>query len=226
MELRDNPDKLGNEIELTDSLLTAQAFVFFVAGFETSSSTMSNALYELALHQDVQDKLRKEIREEYAKNDGTIKYESIKTMPYLHAVFQETLRKYPVGLLLSRECLAPSYTFEGTKLTIHKNQKIIIPVIALHQNENVFPNPDVFDPERFTNDEKYDEGIFMPFGRGPRNCIGERFAVYQTKIGLMTLLRNHKVEVCEKTGIPYIFDPRAFLLAPKGGVNLKISKVN
>lgn len=85
-------------LELTDSLLTAQAFVFFVAGFETSSTTMSNALYELALDQKVQDKLREEIQEEYAKISGDLTYDDIKKMSYLDKVFKGTSFKnrFPV----------------------------------------------------------------------------------------------------------------------------------
>ncbi|KAL0124322.1 hypothetical protein PUN28_006273 [Cardiocondyla obscurior] len=67
---------------------------------------------------------------------------------------------------------------------------------------------------------------FLPFGDGPRNCIGARFAVYQTKLGLIKILRNYKIETCEKTVIPYVNDPKAFLLAPKGGIYLKIVKIN
>lgn len=73
--------------EMTDTLITAQAFVFFVAGFETSSTTISNALYELALNHSIQNKLREEISEELKKNDGKLKYESIKNMKYMHKVF-------------------------------------------------------------------------------------------------------------------------------------------
>lgn len=74
--------------EITDSLLAAQAFVFFVAGFETSSTTISNALYELAQNQDIQDKLREEIKEHEKKNNGEWHYENIKTMPILDGVFK------------------------------------------------------------------------------------------------------------------------------------------
>lgn len=69
-------------------MLTAQAFVFFLAGFETSSTTMSNALYELALHPEVQDKLRQEIKKHDDKNNGELKYEGIKEMTYLDLVFR------------------------------------------------------------------------------------------------------------------------------------------
>ena len=77
LELRNNPEKV-KDIKLTDTLLAAQAFVFFAAGFETSSTTISNALYELALNQDIQKKLREEIKEFDAKNSGDWKYETIK----------------------------------------------------------------------------------------------------------------------------------------------------
>ncbi|XP_076241058.1 uncharacterized protein LOC143183426 [Calliopsis andreniformis] len=224
IQLQEHPEKLSN-IELTDSLLTAQAFVFFAAGFETSSSTMSNALYELARNQEVQNKLREEIREYFAKNNGELKYDEIKEMKYLDKVFRETLRKYPAGPMLLRKATS-DYTFEGTNITIPKGTMIWIPIFAIHRDSQVYPNPDVFDPERFS-----DEAIatrhpmhYLPFGDGPRNCIGARFAVSQTKVGLITILRNHKVDVCDKTMIPYEFHPGAFLLAPKRGIYLRITK--
>lgn len=75
-------------VELSDDLLAAQTFIFFAAGFETSSTTISNALYELALNHDIQDKLREEIKQFAAKNNGEWKYETIKQMQYLDKVFR------------------------------------------------------------------------------------------------------------------------------------------
>ncbi|CAL7933199.1 unnamed protein product [Xylocopa violacea] len=224
MELKKHPDKLEN-IKLTDTLLTAQAFVFFVAGFETSSTTMTHALYELALNVDVQKKLRQEIKEHYKKNNGELKYEDIKDMPYLDLVFRETLRKYPPGPLLIRKSVA-DYTFKNTKVTIPEKTFVWIPLYAIHHDPAVYPKPDAFIPERFTDDAVAARHPmhYLPFGDGPRNCIGARFAVYQSKLGLITILRNHKVEVCNKTMIPYVIDPAAFLLAPKGEICLKITK--
>lgn len=73
---------------MTDGLLAAQAFIFFAAGFETSSTTISNALYELALNHDIQEKLRQEIKEFEANNDGEWKYETIQEMKYLDKTFK------------------------------------------------------------------------------------------------------------------------------------------
>ncbi|XP_017757781.1 PREDICTED: cytochrome P450 6A1-like [Eufriesea mexicana] len=225
MELQKHPDKMEN-IELTDSLLTAQAFVFFIAGFETSSTTMSNALYELALNQDIQDKLREEIHEYCGESNEKLNYDDVKGMKYLDKVFKETLRMYPPGARLTRRSVS-DYTFNDTKVTIPKGTMIWIPILGIHRDPDIYPNPEIFDPERFDDDVVATRHSmhYMPFGDGPRNCIGARFAVNQTKLGLITILRNCKVEPCEKTMIPYVFNPRAFLLAPKEGIYLKITKL-
>lgn len=75
-------------LEFTDTFLTAQALVFFAAGFETSSTTMSNAMLELALNPDIQKKLRLEINEEIERNEGKITYDGIKNMKYLDKIFK------------------------------------------------------------------------------------------------------------------------------------------
>lgn len=226
MELKDNPEKL-KDIELTDDLIAAQAFVFFAAGFETSSTTMSNALYELALNPTIQDKLREEINEQFEKYGDTLKYEEVKEMTYLDQVFRETLRKYPPVSFLMREAMT-DYTFQGTKVTIPKGTKVWVPIYAIQRDPENYPDPDAFIPERFTSESMNTRHpmTYLPFGDGPRNCIGARFAVFQTKVGLIKTLRKYKVEVCEKTPIPYINLPNAFLLAPKDGLYLKLSKVD
>ncbi|XP_023288948.1 uncharacterized protein LOC105696179 [Orussus abietinus] len=226
MELKEHPEKVG-DIKLTDTLLTAQVFVFFIAGFETSSTTMSNALYELAMNQTIQDRLRAEIRDELKKNDGVLTYEGIKKMSYLDMVFKETLRMYPPVSFLTRNSQC-EYTFAGTDFSIPKDQKVWISTLAIQRDPDIYPKPDVFDPERFTPEAVAERHpmAFLAFGDGPRNCIGSRFAIYQTKVGLIKILMNHRVEVSEKTDIPYKIEPAAFLLAPKSGIHLKISKID
>ncbi|XP_029175229.1 cytochrome P450 6j1-like [Nylanderia fulva] len=225
-ELKKHPEKVDN-IELTDTFLAAQAFVFFGAGFETSSTAISNALYELALNQKIQDKLREEIDEESIKHNGNFTYENIKKMNYLDKIFKETLRKYPSVPQLSRKTMS-SYTFNDTKVNIPKDQLVWIPIYAIQRDPDIYPNPDVFDPERFTDEivQTRHPMHYLPFGDGPRNCIGARFAVHQTKLGLIKILQNYKIETCEKTQIPYINHPKTFLLTPSRGIYLKINKIN
>ncbi|XP_012231820.1 probable cytochrome P450 6a14 [Linepithema humile] len=225
-ELKKHPETVGN-IELTDGLLASQAFVFFLAGFETSSTTMSNALYELALNFQIQDKLREEINQQYAKHGNNLIYENIKDMTYLDKIFKETLRKYPPATLLRRKSTS-NYTFKDTKLSISKDQVLFIPIYAIQRDPSIYPEPEVFDPERFSEEvvKTRHPMSYFPFGDGPRNCIGARFAIYQTKIGLIKILRKYKVETCEKTPIPYINNPKAFLLAPTGGMHLRLTKID
>ncbi|KZC03734.1 putative cytochrome P450 6a14 [Dufourea novaeangliae] len=158
---------------LTDDLLASVVFGFFIAGFETSSSAMSNALYELALNTDIQDKVRNEIRENFAQHDETFTYEQVKQMKYLDLVFQETLRKYPVLPVLMRRA-STNYTFKGTNITIPKNTNIWIPVRGIHLDPDIYPKPKVFDPERFTKEavSARHPMSYLPFGDGPRNCVG------------------------------------------------------
>lgn len=225
MDLKKHPEKLKN-IEITDTFLAAQASIFFAAGFETSTAAMAHFLYEMALNPSMQDKLRKELKEFHVKNNGNLKYEDIKEMKYFDKVFKETLRKYPPGMILRRECNT-NYTFRGTKVTIPVGTVVIIPLYGIQIDPKFYENPDVFDPERFNDDAVAARHpmSYMPFGDGPRNCIGARFAVYQTKLGLIKMLQDFRVDICERTMIPYVKKTNSLMFTPKDGIFLKIEKI-
>lgn len=212
------------DIELTDGLLAAQAFVFFVAGYETSATTIGFALHELALNPDVQEKLHDEIDRELRAHNGQFTYECVLSMEYLDRVFQETLRKYPPLPVLNRQCTMP-YTIPGSKLVLEKGTRVVIPVLGLHTDPEYFPNPEKFDPERFTEEEKAKRPnyVYMPFGEGPRNCIGMRFGQLQTKLGLAVLLHHYKFSPCEKTERKVVLNPKAIFTASVGGNWLQVS---
>nr|XP_003704416.1 PREDICTED: probable cytochrome P450 6a14 isoform X1 [Megachile rotundata] len=226
IDLRDHPEKVPTA-ELTDTFLTSQAFVFFVAGFETSSTTIAHTLYELAQNHDVQNKLREEIVRSNAIHGKELTYDIVKAMKYLDKVFKETLRKYPILPMIPREALA-DYTFESTKVSIPKGTKVWIPASGIHADPNFYPNPDKFDPERFSEEAVASRNpmSYLPFGDGPRICIGARFAYYQAKVGIISIIRNYKVDVCEESIIPYKHEPQALLLSPEGGVTLKVTKLS
>nr|XP_034183757.1 probable cytochrome P450 6a14 [Osmia lignaria] len=225
VDLKKNPGNISDK-QLSDSFLAAQSFVFFAAGFETSSVTITHALYELAYNHSIQDTLRSEIKDVLQRSNGEITYDNIKEMKYLDAVLQETLRKYPVVLWLSRTAMT-NYTFSGTKVTIPKGQHVVVPVDAIQNDPDIFPEPEVFDPNRFLDDNAKGRHpmFYMPFGDGPRNCIGARFAKIQSKVALIKILSNFKVDVCEKTVTEYKRDIKSFLLLqPTHEVYLKMTK--
>ncbi|KAH0547296.1 cytochrome P450 6k1-like [Cotesia glomerata] len=215
-----------DDIEITDNLLAAQLLIFFVGGFETSSTTMSHTLYELAINQHCQDRLRQEIRESLEKHNGKITYDTIKEMEYLDKVYHESLRKHPALMMFTRRCTEP-YTFAGTNVTVPAKTLVWIPLYAIQYDERLWPNPEVFDPERFSeeNIKTRHPQAFLALGDGPRNCIGARFGATQVKAGLTKLLSEYKVEVCEKTDLTRELNRRGFLLVPKNGIQLRIKKL-
>lgn len=161
----------------SDNDLLAQCFIFFFAGYETSSIMLIFAAYELVANPDVQQSLYEETAE---MNDQLgskgITYDAIRKMKYLDQVICETLRKWPALAQLDRLCVK-DYLYDDGKLKfkIEKRATILYPVAGIHRDPKFFPNPDKFDPDRFSEENKRNiaPGIFTPFGVGPRNCIGE-----------------------------------------------------
>ncbi|CAD7079519.1 unnamed protein product [Hermetia illucens] len=212
--------------KLTLEQVTAQAFVFFIAGFETSSTTMMFALYELALHLDIQEKLRYEINAVYTKHGGRLTYEAIKEMVYLEQVINESLRKYPPAVALRRTA-QEDYKVANTKLVIEKGTTVVIPAYEIHHDERYYPNPEKFDPDRFLQEvwKTRHPMSFLSFGEGPRNCIGMRFGRMQSRVGLAMLLKHYRFEISEKTPIPIEFSRVTPVLGPTGGMYLKVMKI-
>lgn len=113
------------------------------------------------------------------------------------------------------------------KFVIKKDMQVVIPAICIHRDEKYFPNPDKFNPENFSPEQVAlrDSMLYLPFGEGPRNCIGSRFGKMQILIGLSLLLNNFKFSVCEETPVPMKYDKENFMLTPEKGVYLRASKV-
>ncbi|KAL6261403.1 hypothetical protein P5V15_006497 [Pogonomyrmex californicus] len=214
----------SNVNKLTMLEAAAQAYVFFLAGFETSATTATYCLYELAQHQDIQDKVRKEI-DETLKKHGELTYNAIIEMTYLHKVINETLRKYPPVPVLNRIC-TKDLNLPTTNIHVSEGTLITIPVFGLHRDPSIYPNPEKFDPERFNMDEIASRHpyAYLPFGEGPRVCIGMRFGYVQTKVGLVSLLSKFKFKLHPQTPIPLTFDEAAIVLSPKSGVHLNIEQ--
>ncbi|KAF4518426.1 hypothetical protein B566_EDAN002079 [Ephemera danica] len=211
--------------KLTENEAMAQAFVFFFAGFETSSLSMAYALFELARRPDLQKTARQHILEVLQRHDNQITYEALQDMTYLDWILQETLRKYPT-LAIFREC-TKNYIIPGTKLKIEKGTALIIPNSGLHYDSQYFPDPEEFIPERFSDEEmvKRNQYVYLPFGEGPRLCIGKKLANMQSKVGLLSILHKFEVRSNPKTKYPLAWDARRFLLTSKQDVIVNISRI-
>ncbi|KAI7815421.1 cytochrome p450 [Rhyzopertha dominica] len=218
---------------LTIHQMAAQAFVFFIAGFETSSTTMSFCLYELSINEHIQNKVREEVKEILDKHGGKMTYEAMQDMKYLGQVIDgmhiiyETLRKYPPGTMIARKC-SEDYPIEGTDVVLEKGTGVMISILGLHKDPEYFPNPEKFDPDRYNDENRVNipSCVYMPFGEGPRICIGQRFGLMQTKVGLATLLKDYKFLLNSKTISPLVMDRHGLVLSAKGGIWLNAAKIS
>lgn len=214
----------GIDIELTNNLLAAQAFVFFLAGFETSSTAMSFALHELSVNPKVLNKLQKEIDEVLKEYDGELTYEALRKMEYLENVINESLRKYPPVPVLMRVC-NKKYTEPDTGAIVEEGVRVHIPVYAMQNDPKYFPNPENFEPDRFKEEEKAKRPhyVYLPFGEGPRICIGVRFGMLQAKLGLAALLSRFNISAGSRTPHPVKLQTNAFVTTCQGGVWIKVT---
>ncbi|XP_013112036.1 probable cytochrome P450 6a21 isoform X1 [Stomoxys calcitrans] len=217
-------DELTN---LTFGQLAAQAFSFLLAGNETSSTAMSFALYELAQNQRVQQRARDEIIRVLEKHQQDFSYECLKDMVYVDQIMKETLRLYSSLSVLNRSALEDYVVPGNPKYVIKKGMPVLIPAAAIHRDERYYPQPNVFNPDNFSPEmvKERDSILYLPFGEGPRNCVGMRFGKMQVIIGLALMLKNFKFSVCDKTTIPMVYDKRSFLTCPAEGIYLRVEKV-
>ncbi|KAL5277427.1 Cyp6g1.2 family protein [Megaselia abdita] len=224
VELKKENSSENCDYLFTDDALLSQAATFFSAGFETTSQTMSFALYELAKHPQIQSRLREEIGSVLQKTNGKITYDVINEMEYLGIVLKETLRLYPVLPYLDRVATleeSEEFSLEPFgNFKIKNGMPVFIPVYAIHKDPKYFPEPEIFDPERFSpeNRANIQSGTYFPFGNGPRTCIGERFALMSGKVGLFYYLKNHSFRINEKSHKEMKLSKSALLLQAEGEI--------
>ncbi|KAG3259978.1 cytochrome P450 3A9-like [Ictidomys tridecemlineatus] len=203
---------------LSDLELVAQSIIFIFAGYETTSSALSFILYELATHPDVQTKLQQEI-DAVLPNKAPATYDTVLQMEYLDMVVNETLRLYPIAGRIERVC---KKDVEINGMLIKKGTVVMIPSYVLHRDPQHWPEPEEFCPERFSkkNKDSIDPYMYMPFGNGPRNCIGMRFALMNMKVALLKVMQNFSFQPCKETQIPLELRDQG-LLQPKNPIILK-----
>jgi cytochrome P450 family 9 len=179
--------------------------VSFAGGFESTTILMQSISYELAKNPDILQTLIDEVDEMLSKLNGkAISYDQLNSMRFLDIVVNETLRKWPAFITTSRNC-NEDFNLEdeetGKVYKIRKGTRVWIPIIELQMDPKYFPNPEKFDPYRFSseNKSKIQTGTFIPFGIGPRMCIGNRYTLLVAKLLLFTVMSTFTIEKSSKT---------------------------
>ncbi|KAL6035176.1 hypothetical protein STEG23_011471 [Scotinomys teguina] len=182
---------------LSDMEIIAQSIIFIFAGYETTSNTIAFALYLLATHPDIQKKLQEEI-DVVLPNKASPSYDKVMEMELLDMVLSETLRLYPISSRVIRDC---KQDVEIGGVFIPKGTTVMIPTYTLQRDPQYWPEPEEFRPERFSKENKgsIDPYVYLPFGNGPRNCLGMRFALISMKLAVIRVLQNFSFQPCEET---------------------------
>ena len=169
----------------------------------------------MALNPSIQDKLIEEINS-VADENGDVEYDTLVKLPYIDAVLSETLRKYPPAIRNIRVA-SENYKLGDTGIELFKGQLVLIPVYAMHHDEQFYPDPERFDPTRFLPENRHSivPYTYLPFGVGPRNCIGMRFALLEAKLGLVKIIQKYKFVPTENTDVPLKLDGLALLIAER-----------
>ncbi|KAH9387714.1 hypothetical protein TYRP_008908 [Tyrophagus putrescentiae] len=205
--------------KLDDSEVISNMVFFFVAGFETTASTLSHVLFELAQNPNIQERLYDELKSSLGpfwedSNENSEEYfEAVMNrVPYLEAVTKETLRKYPPVSSIGRVCNQEGYQLGPA--TLYKGQMVNIFVTAIHHNEQYYPAPLVFNPERFMPENKHQlvPYTYLPFSLGPRNCIAMRFAYQEIFLCLAAVVRRFRFQPTAETPAELKFKPGSGLL--------------
>ncbi|CAJ0581974.1 unnamed protein product, partial [Mesorhabditis spiculigera] len=204
---------------LSDDIIITNCFHFLLAGYETTSTALSFAMWCLAESEEAQERLYNDIIDTFGES-GELDYEKVMKLPYLDCVFREVLRRYPpVVLFTSRKCIRET-TVQGQ--LVPKGVTVTVPVHAIQWSEKYWDKPFEFRPERFEDPEAKKKISWLPFGLGPRNCVGMRFAEMEFKSALAALVRKFKIgkqpDAVLKTRLQLI------LMRPLNGVNITLEK--
>ncbi|XP_047370380.1 cytochrome P450 6a2-like [Vespa velutina] len=209
--------------------LTSHAVTFFIDGYETSSVTLSFICFDLSVHYDIQEKLRKEIKDVLGKHQGEITYDSLKEMTYLDQVINESQRINTLLNTMTRLCTDKIQLKgnDGLTCTVEPGTKVIISLQSLQKDPKYWTNPEAFDPDRWNEERKanINKYCFLPFGEGPRMCVGLRMALLQMKAALVTILMKYRIERNPRTSYPAKISTFGIILTPIDGLWVYLTRL-
>jgi cytochrome P450 len=195
---------------MTDRQVRDEAMTLFLAGHETTANALAWTFYLLARHPEK----RGEMEAELDALGHAPSYEELKKLPFTLAVFKESMRLYPPAYVLGRRTLEDVVIGEHL---VKKGSIVLVNIMGIHRRPDLWPDPERFDPARFLGEKEKQlpRCAYMPFGAGPRVCIGNHFALMEGHVLLATIGRRLRFEL--KSSEPAALDPLV-TLRPRGGL--------
>ncbi|XP_029156093.1 cytochrome P450 4C1-like isoform X2 [Nylanderia fulva] len=218
----------SNEEIFTEEVIHDNVFTMLAAASDTTTITMDFMIFMLANFPKIQEKAYQELLGIYGMKSpkvAPIKYEDLQSMDYLDRVIKETMRLFPAVPLIARQLTEDLSLGE---IMLPKDATIVILLQNVLRNEKHWPNPLMFDPDRFLPERlgnSYSD-YYIPFSNGPRNCIGVKFAMISMKVILATLIRTFVFKVDKSIPIDKIKLKFEVLLAPTQPLKVKIERRN
>ncbi|KAM7303985.1 cytochrome P450 3A5 [Ixodes scapularis] len=219
--IEDNIKNTGERKKLMeDRHLVANLFIFLAAGFETTATSLAFIIHVLAKYPEEQDRILDELNKTFPEKDQELTYDGVQQLKRLDMVICESMRLYPpVILFISRTCQEDT-TIMGQFFPAGVN--IIVPTWYIHHDPDLWPEPFKFDPERFAEGlNGSHSAAYLPFGLGPRVCIGKRFALLEIKMALCKLIRKYRIRQCEETQDPLKMVVPSVIINPEKGIHVK-----
>ena len=211
---------------LTVEEIKAQAVLFLIAGYETSSNALAFTTFLLANNPEAEEKLYQEIKAKFSDPSIPINYDTVQDIKYLEWVISESMRMFPVAALVTNRLAMDGTTIEG--IPVPKDVPVQVDVWSVHYDPEIWGpvDPYKFHPERFSDDyptASRDSASFLTFGFGPRICIGMRFAQLEIRMALVNLLLKYRICKSPSTGDKLDLNV-ASTMSPKNGVWVKLEK--
>ena len=210
---------------MTKEILTRTIFQCFADGYETTSASNTLILYYLAIQPHIQEQAYREVSKvaSQCKDSNEPTNEDISQLHYLEQIMQEIQRISAMPYTV-RTC-TKQWPLPGTEIIIPEGMRVMLPMLPMHMDPEFFEDPDEFRPERFgpENRSRIKFGTFLPFGLGPRACIGMNIAILEAKMLMYHVLRNYIIEPSETLGGEMIFDEDTFN-GMEGQVVLKLKR--
>jgi len=209
-------DEEGNQ--MSEEQAIDESLTLFGAGHETTATALAWTWYLLTQHPDIYARVLEEVDTVLQGHSPT--YNDLVNLPYCLKVFKESLRLYPPAYIISRVAL---HDIVLNGYLVHANESVIIPSYVMHRRSDFYPDPEIFDPERFTpeREKQLPRYAYLPFGAGPRICIGNHFAMMEGHLLLATFAQRVTFELV--SGQTIVPDPqKTITIRPTHGVKVKV----